>query len=87
MEQSFSVYLAIRDIRVWMWMKHARALRPLTSIARVLSIILQREHKQWLRKFLEVKLDDELRINTFAMVVMADLEEHRNGMDIVCRAE
>jgi len=56
-----------------------------------LSTISQRESKQWLWKAPEVELDDgsemNLRINAFAMTAMADLEKHRNGMDVVGRAE
>jgi hypothetical protein len=58
---------------------------------RVVSIVCQREHKQWLRKIPEVELDGasemNFKIDLFEIVVMADLEKHRNGMYVVFRAE
>ncbi len=52
---------------------------------------LPEERKQWLWKIPEVELDDgsemDLRIDAFEMVGMAHLEKHRNGMNVVCRAE
>jgi hypothetical protein len=67
------------------------SIRLLTSILRVVSIVSQREHKQWFWKIPEVELDDvsemNLRNHALAMVAMTDLEKCRNGMDVVRRAE
>jgi len=72
---------------MWVLVKCARVLRPLTSILSVVSIIFQRELKQWLWKIPEVALEMNLGFDSFARVAMADLEKHRNGTDVVRRAE
>ena len=64
-----------------------KVLRLLTSILSVLSIIFQRESEQWLWKMPEVFLDKLKRFDVFVVDAMADLEKHRNEIDVVCRAE
>ena len=61
--------------------------RPLTSILRVVSIIFQREYKQWLWKIPEIALKVNVRADAFAIIALADLEKSRNRVYIVRRAE
>jgi hypothetical protein len=68
-------------------MKNARVSGMLTSMPYVISIFLQREHKQRFWKIVEVVLETNLGIDLSEVVTMADLEKCCNGMYVVCRGE
>jgi hypothetical protein len=63
------------------------SVKPLTSNLYVISVILRRQNKQWLREIPDVALEMASGYPTFARAEMAHHEKHCDGIYVVCILE
>lgn len=63
------------------------SIRLLTSMLYILFAFLQRECKERFGKIMEVALETNLGIDGSEVIVIACLEERRDGMYVVARGE